>query len=721
MTDFITYHARLHNGPGRLLAPRDVKLIDQPNAHTLRRLTPSRMVLAVLTAFAAGDGAAQNQTSDNTTTLGTVEAQQQIATSPSTRNILSSVDVLGSEQIGDKNVMNSWELLGQMPGVQLTQTGQGAESGRATFRAFNGEGYINAIKLLIDGVPSNVNSGTQRFLDMIFPLEIAYIEAVRGTNDPRYGLHNIGGNVNIATRQGGNYRDLRLSVGSFATRELQFALGHESDGLAQNYFIGAQAAHGDREHDTSRKYTLGGKWFYGEDDDSARIGLIARIYHHEADEPGFLTATQMAEDRTQSPPKNANDGDNRDMRQASIHADFLLDEGLHLRNTLYFNRYEDERRVTFTNYPLGNAPRQRRQWNESQIGLLSTVTWQASDALSVEGGFNAEHQDNRYQRYRYVYAVPTNFWSTPARVQNDDRYTLDNLGLYLQAVIQPTDALKIVPAFRADRFSGDTALPGGVHAPLQPYGWIDQPKLSVIYALTPRLSLYANWGQTFQVLTGSTAPAYLTPGQQALKPSINTGKELGLKLQPIAGTEARLALWRQDATNEVANNVSSGTTVGLGHTRRQGVDLQLSTQLGEHWTAWLSHAVQEAKVVTAYTASGMSLHGREVFSTPRYISTAGLDYRPDARWKFGLQARAQGDYYIDALNAHGKYGGFTVVDASVRYQLSAHSSIDLQIKNLTDDRYAYVWYDNFFWGGNDQPMFSPAPGRSAYLGFELRL
>ncbi|MBB6368919.1 iron complex outermembrane receptor protein [Xanthomonas sacchari] len=676
--------------------------------------------LAVLAGLAAGDGAAQTST-DTTTTLGTVEARRHSAASLSTRNILSSVDVLGSEQIGDKNVMNSWELLGQMPGMQLTETRQGAESGKVTFRAFNGEGYLNGIKVLIDGVPSNVNSGNQRFIDMIFPLEIAYIEVVRGTNDPRYGLHNIGGNFNIATRQGGNYQDLRLSGGSFATRELQYAAGHEADGLAQNYFVGAQAAHGYRQHDTSRKYTLGGKWFYGEDDDAARIGLIARIYHHEADEPGFLTAAQLAEDRAQSPPKNANDGDDRDMRQASVHADFRLGDGLQLRNTLYFNRYEDDRRVTFTDYPIGNAPRQRRQWDETQTGLLSTVAWQASDLLSVEAGFNAEHQDNRYRRARYAYGVPTDFDRAPARVQNDDRYSLDNLGLYLQAVLQPTDALKIVPAFRADRFSGETALPGGIHAPLQRYGWIDQPKLSVIYALTPQLSVYANWGRTFQILTGSTAPAYLTPGQPAFRPSINTGKELGLKLQPVAGTEARVAVWRQDATDEVANMPSTGTTVGLGQTRRQGVDLQLSTQLGERWTAWLSHAVQEAKVVSAYTAAGESLRGREVFSTPRYISNAGLDYRPDARWTFGVQARAQGDYYIDERNARGKYGGFRVVDASVRYQLTSRSSLGLQVKNLTDARYAYVWYDNFFWGGNDQPMFSPAPGRSAYLSVEVRL
>ncbi|MCL1420669.1 TonB-dependent receptor plug domain-containing protein, partial [Enterobacter hormaechei] len=139
--------------------------------------------------------------------------------------MLTSVDVLAADQLKDKNVSQSWELLGQMPGIQLTETRQGAESGKVSFRAFNGEGYLNAIKTLIDGVPSNVNSGNQRFIDMLFPLDISYIEVVRGTNDPRYGLHNIGGNVNFGTRQGGNYTDARLGYGSYNSWNVQGAYG----------------------------------------------------------------------------------------------------------------------------------------------------------------------------------------------------------------------------------------------------------------------------------------------------------------------------------------------------------------------------------------------------------------------------------------------------------------------------------------------------------------
>jgi iron complex outermembrane receptor protein len=659
--------------------------------------------------------------SDSAITLGKVEARHTTKGPLAANSVLTSVDVMGRDKVEDKNVLNSWELLGQMPGVQLTETRQGAESGKATFRAFNGEGYINGIKTLIDGIPSNVNSGNQRFIDMVFPLEIDYIEVVRGTNDPRYGLHNIGGNLNFATRQGGDYLDARLTYGSFNTREAQLALGKEAGQLAQNYFLGVQASDGHRDHDTSHKYTLSGKWFYTNEDETLRAGLTARAYHHEAQESGFLTAAELAQDRFQSPDKNAHDKSDRYMWQVGAHLDIEIADGLSVSSKLYANDYRDDRRVTFTDYPVGNAPRQRRQWDEQQVGLLSSITWLADERMTVEAGINVEQQDNAYRRLRFAFAVPTDFNSTPARVQNDDRYTLDNVGAYVQAVFMPLEALKVIPAYRVDRFTGDTHLIGGVEAPLQRYGWIEQPKLSVVYALTPSANLYANWGRTFQVLTGSTAPAYLTAGQRTFRPSINTGTELGIKLRPFAGTEARLAAWRQDATDEVANMPATGTSVGLGQTRRQGLDLQVSSQIGDKWSVWASHAIQEAKVVNAYTATGVSLAGNEVMSTPRYISNVGLDYQWSDRLKLGLQGRMQGDYYIEEMNSQGKYGGFRVMDVSAGYKVSERLSVDLQIRNLTDRQYEYVWYDSFFWGGDDQAMFSAAPGRSAYVSLNFRL
>lgn len=386
--------------------------------------------------------------------------------------VLTSVDVLGADKIEDKHVASSWELVGQLPGTQMTETRMGAESGKATFRAFNGEGYINAIKVLIDGIPSNVNSGNQRFIDMIFPLEVDYVEVVRGTNDPRYGLHNIGGNINLGTRQGGNYFDGRFTVGSFDTREAQLVYGREADGFSQNYVLARQDSSSyRRSHGDSERYTAAGKWFLTSKDKSLTGGIVLRTYKHDADEPGFLTATELAADRRQSPAKNVNDITYREMNHASAHLDWQISKDAFLSNKLYYNDYHDDRRVTFTSNPEGNGPRQRREWDEHQFGFMSTLTWRASERVTVDGGVNTERQNNFYKRSRYAYAMPTDF-GNPARVQNDDRYYLNNVGAYAQAVIKATDTLRIVPGYRVDRFTGSNPLPGGGSAGLQDYGWI---------------------------------------------------------------------------------------------------------------------------------------------------------------------------------------------------------------------------------------------------------
>ncbi|WP_422506109.1 TonB-dependent receptor [Stenotrophomonas sp. GZD-301] len=675
------------------------------------------LVAAVAAALLTPD--ARTLAADATQTLGKVDVHKHGEGQLTAHQVLTSVDVLGADQIQGKQVQHSWELLGQMPGIQLTETRQGAESGKVSFRAFNGEGYLNAIKTLIDGVPSNVNSGNQRFIDMLFPLEISYIEVVRGTNDPRYGLHNIGGNINFGTRQGGNYTDARLAYGSDNSRDAQLAVGRERDGVAQNYFVGTQASQGYRDHDASKKYTLAGKWYYGSLEEGMRIGLTARTYHHEADEPGFMTATELAADRRGSARRNANDGDERDMRQAVVHLDLQLADTLFAAARLYYNRYQDDRRVTFSDLPTGNLPRQRRVWDETQTGMLGTLTWQASDTLVLEGGMNYEHQDNRYRRERYAYAEPTDFTASPARIQNDDRHTFNNQGAYVQAIYQPYAALKIVPAYRVDRFDGHTRLIDGRTGPLQRYGTIGQPKLSLVHALGPTTNVYANWGRTFQVLTGGTAPAYLTPGQAPMRPSTNSGVELGMTFSPVAGSQARIAVWQQDAENEVSNMPATGTTVVLGKTRRRGVDAQISAPLGKAWTAWASHAYQEAKITRDDRDPALSLVGREVAATPRHISTIGLDYQATDALRLGLQGRAQGDYYLEERNVAGKFGAFAVLDLSASYQISPAWGIDLQVRNATGRRYAYAWYDSFFWE-QAQPMFSPAAGRSVYLGVTLK-
>ncbi|MFX7866303.1 TonB-dependent receptor, partial [Acinetobacter baumannii] len=80
----------------------------------------------------------------------------------------------------------------------------------------------------------------------------------------------------------------------------------------------------------------------------------------------------------------------------------------------------------------------------------------------------------------------------------------------------------------------------GVSYGIQDYGYIRQPKLSVVYAPIREASLYANWGRTFQV--GAGAAAYKSNNND-LRPSINDGWETGVKFTPVDWLDGRVAVW----------------------------------------------------------------------------------------------------------------------------------------------------------------------------------
>ncbi|MBA6142750.1 TonB-dependent receptor plug domain-containing protein, partial [Pseudomonas juntendi] len=367
----------------------------------------ARAVLPVLALFSPLSLAvAETLPAENSTlTLGAVTVTGTESGPLATSSVLSSVDILGGDILEKMPVTYSWELFSRAPGVMLTEFNQGTTSGKLSFRGFNGEGEVNAVKLLIDGIPSNTNDGNMPFIDSVFPMDIDSIEVVRGTSDPRYGLNNIAGNVNINTRTGGNYNKARVRYGSFNTREVQLAKGIETSNWTQNYFFGRQQVDGYRDHADTERYSFGGKWFYTPDDGSYRLGLIARHYESEAQEAGYLTEDDARHHPRMSNDYNATDKGTRRMNQVSVHFDTDLAETLSWSAKTYLNTYDDRR---WTQY-WRTSSQQERDTYEDQYGAITSLTWRPQvdwlHAFALEGGSDVQKQQNRSERYRTVERV----------------------------------------------------------------------------------------------------------------------------------------------------------------------------------------------------------------------------------------------------------------------------------------------------------------------------
>ncbi|KXB29500.1 TonB-dependent receptor [Dechloromonas denitrificans] len=660
-------------------------------------------VLLALAVMGQTSSAADQRVEESAVTLGEVSVRAAGSGALASKSVLSSVNILGSDMIANQNVGGVWQLFSQMPGVMLTEFRQGTTAGKLSFRAFNGEGEINAVKLLVDGIPSNSNDGNMPYLDMLFPLEIEAIELVKGTNDPRYGLHNIAGNASIVTDIGGQYTKARAAYGSFNTREVQLAKGVDSGGLSQNYFLGYQATEGYREHADSEKYSLAGKWFYTPDDGATKVGAIARVYRHDAQEPGYMTLNESRTDPEGSAARNASDAGNRRMSQFSGHFDKQLNERLFWSSKAYVNNLYDQRWVRFSQA----AGQQERVVDEKHYGFLSTLTYrpvvEGLYGLAIEGGVDAQWQDNFSQRYNTTDRRHT-------KTTRDQQFDFDIYGAYVQAIIRPTENFKIVPALRVDRAYGNyTNLLNGQNYQVNDYGLIPQPKLSAMYTLTPGVGLYGNVGRSFQVGVGSAA--YKVGQSSDLEPSLNDGWEVGVKLKPTGWLDGRLAFWQQTASNEARRKLNdpANSSENIGRTRRQGIDVETSIRPTDKGTLWLSYSYQNSEILKPESSAPSTL-GKQIDHIPHHIFAAGVDYQVLPALRLSAWANVQSDYYLERANSKGKYGDFALLNVSASYQVSKDVALEFQVKNLTNQYYEYVWWDS----DNNQSLHSPGDGRAFY-------
>ncbi|NAT57550.1 TonB-dependent receptor [Pseudomonas syringae pv. actinidifoliorum] len=644
---------------------------------------------------------------DSTLTLGTVTVQGATSGPLSTSSVLSSVDILGGDILEKMPVNYSWELFRRAPGVMLTEFNQGTTSGKISFRGFNGEGEVNAVKLLIDGVPSNSNDGNMPYMDMIFPMELDSIEVVRGTSDARYGLNNIAGNVNMLTRTGGDYNKARFRYGSFNTRETQFAKGIESGNWTQNYFFAYQKSDGYRDHAEADKFSMSGKWFFTPDDDSYRIGLIARHYETEAQEPGYLTEDDARHRPEMTNSFNATDKGTRRMNQVSLHFDTDLTDTLAWSAKTYINTLDDRR---WTQY-WRTSSQQERDTYETQYGALTSLTWRPEVSwlydFALEGGTDVQQQQNQSERYRTRDR-------TRLATTRDQQFDFDTYGAYVQAEIKPFESLKIVPAYRVDKIQGDfTNEMTGTDYDINDYGLIKQPKISVVYSPWDVASFYANWGRTFQVGTG--AAAYKIPPRDTdLAPSINEGWETGIKFTPADWVGGRVAYWQQEASGEVSRRLNdpSGESDNVGETRRWGYDVQMNLHPDERTEVWMTYSWQYSKILQP-SATLPGSKGREIDHIPHHLYSAGVSYDATPGLQLTAWMNGQTDYYLERENTKGTYGGYVLMNLGATYKVTQSVSVDLQLKNLTNRYYEYVWYDP---DGAQGSLHSPGDGRALYTG-----
>jgi iron complex outermembrane recepter protein len=360
---------------------------------------------------------------------------------------------------------------------------------------------------------------------------------------------------------------------------------------------------------------------------------------------------------------------------------------------------------------------QNRFDDQEHRGLIGTFSWQISDAWRLEGGADAEQQDVIEQRFGTIgFARVRN----TASVLRNRQFEFDTTGLFLRADYAYEDRFGLNVGVRVDELDGDYVQFSATGMPtprnIYDFGNIVQPKANLFFKLADPLTLFANYGRSFQ--HPLSADAFTTGATNTRDVSRNNGYEIGGKWQATENADLRLSFWQQKAEDEFV--LVDGTAQNVGQTKRDGIDFSANVQLNDALSLWANYTTVDSEIVKPASTRNAFI-GNELRSIPDHTGSLGLSFQASEAWNLRLHLDRQGDYYVNEANLGGQFGNYTLLHANVDYLTqigSIPTKFSLQLNNMTDRYHEYVF--DFSENGTDT-IHSPGDGRSFSLtaGFKF--
>ncbi len=243
-------------------------------------------------------------------------------------------------------------------------------------------------------------------------------------------------------------------------------------------------------------------------------------------------------------------------------------------------------------------------------------------------------------------------------------------------------------------------------------------QIGLNYKPTPSSSLYVSYA------TASTPPTIAagdqntaaTPAQALLDPEDTTSLEAGAKWN-VFGDKLALsgAVFRTERKNAVIA-VSATQTEQAGEVRVQGVELGVSGSVTRAWQVFGGYTYMDSELVRGpYTSVNI---GDPLANTPKHTVSLFSTYRVTPQLSVG-----GGAYYVSKSfggNQGGAGGGtnkvfapsYTRYDAFASWSLSKAVALQLNVQNLTDERYILRT--------NGVHHADPAPSRQATLTVNVK-
>ncbi|HGH4635606.1 TPA: TonB-dependent siderophore receptor [Enterobacter bugandensis] len=274
--------------------------------------------------------------------------------------------------------------------------------------------------------------------------------------------------------------------------------------------------------------------------------------------------------------------------------------------------------------------------------------------------------------------------TTVSAADSDQTLKQESYSAYAQDALYLTDKWIAVAGLRYQYYTqyAGKGRPFNVNTDSRDEQWM--PKLGLVYKLTPAVSLFANYSQTF--MPQSSIASYIGD----LPPETSNAYEVGAKFDLFDGITANIALFDIHKRNVLYTESIGGETIAktAGRVRSQGVEVDLAGSLTENTNIIASYGYTDAKVLEDPDYAGKPLP-----NVPRHTGSLFLTYDIHNAFAGNTLTLGGGGHGVSrrsATNGADYYlPGYFVADAFAAYKMKLQYPVTLQVnvKNLFDKTY----------------------------------
>ncbi|MDT0684469.1 TonB-dependent siderophore receptor [Roseicyclus sp. F158] len=535
------------------------------------------------------------------------------------------------------------------------------------------------------------------------PYAYERLEVVKGGNSTLFGTSDPGGTLNFVTKSPRfeRFGELYGSYGTHEQAEIGFDFGDVIDpGETLAYRLVGKVKDGEREYDYSR------------DDEQFFLGALT--WAPTAYTELTFTADYLKRDTTPNsggyPLDREYDRDeffgepdfnDQDVERTTLSAAFRheFEGGLKLRANLRYSDLDDGFGYVYVNDNAGRVgslvdryyfagDSSSEEWIGNAIVQYDTSfgSIDSSTLAGVEFRDASNSSSSAYDPYTQIDVEDPSYSGAPTgyELKSDQETDYFTRSVFAQQNLSFSDRVVVTAGIRrdwleiekTDRSSGAAVETDGDFAETS-------YRAALTYKVSDEVSAYASYVES------------VAPPSIGSEPERGEQYEIGVKYQP-AGVNALFTASIYDLTkNNVVvpvvldNGVIERQTIGESNVR--GFELEAKGELASNLGFAASYAYQESEFVRG-AVRGVDVSGNEFATVPNHIASAWLTYaipgegmRGDL--ELGLGARYVGEYEYNAYNTGGTSPEQTYLDASLAYDFSEDTALQINVSNLLDEQY----------------------------------